>query len=215
MSTYAIVPVKKLSKSKTRLSTFLTSEERTLFTLAMLEDVLGALKHSKVNKTIIVGANSEVESFAKNFGMMFLREQQEGLNPALNQTTKWCIQNGAEQVLILPTDVPVITPKDIDQLIKLASKNSIVISPSKNGGTNALLQTPPEIIVPSFGNDSFNRHTEKAAAKHVKTKVYVSSRIILDIDSGKDLSILLKAGKQTGSYRFLTKSTWGKAHNLS
>ena len=181
----------------------------------MLEDVLVELKHSDIDKTIIVGADSEVELSAKKFGMTFLKEQQKGLNPALNQTTKWSIQNCAEQVLILPADIPTVTSKDIDQLIKSASKNSIVISPSKNGGTNAMLQTPPEIIVPAFGNDSFRKHTEQAISKHVKTKVYVSSHIMLDIDSGKDLSILLKTGKQTGSFRFLTKTSWGKAHNLS
>jgi 2-phospho-L-lactate guanylyltransferase len=211
MSTFAVVPVKSLLKSKTRLSNFFTFQERSLFTLAMLQDVLNALKSSKVDKTVVVSTDLTVERFVKNFGITFLRETQKGLNQALNQATKWCVRNAAEWVLVLPGDVPLITSKDINQLVKLALNNSVVISPSRNGGTNALLQTPPGVISPCFGSDSFKKHISKALAKHVRTKIYVSSNVMLDIDSEKDLEQLLKAGRQTASHRFLKQSSWSKA----
>jgi 2-phospho-L-lactate guanylyltransferase len=211
MSTFAVVPVKSLLKSKTRLSNFFTFQERTLFTLAMLQDVLNALKSSSVNKTVVISSDSTVERFVKNFGMTFLMETQDGLNQALNQATKWCVRNAAEWVLVLPADVPLITSKDINQLAKLALNDSVVISPSRNGGTNALLQTPPGVISPSFGSDSFKKHICKALAKHVRTKIYVSTNVMLDIDSEKDLQQLLKVGGQTVSHRFLKQSSWSKA----
>jgi len=171
MSTFFVVPVKALFKSKTRLSTLFTSQERRFLTLAMLQDVLGALKSSKVNKTIVISSDPTVQRFAKDFGITFLKEAQEGLNQALDQATKWCIRNAAESVLVLPADVPLITPKEIDQIIKLALNfNSIVISPSLNGGTNALLQTPPGIISSSFRSESFRKHISHALAKHIQTK---------------------------------------------
>jgi 2-phospho-L-lactate guanylyltransferase len=142
--------------------------------------------------------------------MTFLKETREGLNQALNQATKWCVGNAAERVLVLPADVPLITSKDVNQLVKLALNNSVVISPSRNGGTNALLETPPGVISPCFGSDSFKKHISKALAKHAQTKIYVSSNVMLDIDSEKDLEQLLKAGKQTASQRFLKKSSWSK-----
>ena len=77
MSTFAVVPVKTLLKSKTRLSNFFTLQERPLFTLAMLEDVLSALKSSKVNKTVVVSSDSTVEGLVKNFGMIFLRKNRK------------------------------------------------------------------------------------------------------------------------------------------
>lgn len=211
MSTFAVVPVKTLLKSKTRLSNFFTLQERPLLTLAMLEDVLNALKSSKVNNTIVIGSDSTVEGLVKNYSMTFLREKQEGLNQALDQATKLCVRNSAELVLVLPADIPLITSKDINGLVKLARKDSVVISPSQNGGTNALLQTPPGIVSPCFGPDSFKKHFYKAVSKGVQAKIYVSSNLMLDIDSEKDLVQLLKADQQTASNRFLSQSSWSKS----
>ena len=203
MQTFAVVPVKTLVESKTRLSTVFTYEERSQFTLAMLQDVLEALKASKVDVTVVISSDLTVEKYVYNFGVAFLRETQQGLNPAISQATDWCVEKGAELVLILPADVALVTSKDIDQLITLATGKSIVISPSLNGGTNAFLQTPPGIVSPCFGPDSFKRHLSKALADHVQTKIYASSSIMLDIDSEKDLERLLKAGGKTASQRFL------------
>jgi len=210
MSIFAVVPVKSLLKSKTRLSNFFTLQERPLFTLAMLEDVLNALRSSKVTTTVVVSSDSTVELLVKNFGMTFLKENQEGLNQALNQATKWCIKNKAELVLVLPADVPLVTTNDVNGLIQMSLKNSIVVSPSRNGGTNALLQTPPGTVSPCFGPNSFKRHLDKALAKHVRTKIYISSNIMLDIDNETDLKQLLKADQQSVSNRFLRQSTWSK-----
>ena len=210
MSTFAVVPVKTLLKSKTRLSSFFTFQERALFTLAMLQDVLNALKSSNVSRTVVVGSDLKVERVVKNFGMTFLKETQEGLNQALNQATKWCVRNAAEWVLVLPADVPLITSKHVNQLVKLALNNSVVVSPSRNGGTNALLETPPGVISPCFGPNSFKKHICEASAKHVQTKIYVSSNVMLDIDSEEDLEQLLRAGKQTASHNFLKQSSWSK-----
>ena len=211
MSTFAVVPVKSLLKSKTRLSNFFTAQERTLFTLAMLQDVLNALKSSNVNETLVISSDSTVERFVKNFGATYLEETRKGLNQALNQAVRWCVRNAAQCVLVLPADLPLVTSKDINQLVKLALNNCVVISPSRNGGTNALLQTPPEAISPGFGSDSFKKHICKALAARVRSKIYVSSNVMLDIDSEKDLEQLLKAGRQTASLRFLEQSSWSKA----
>ncbi len=211
MSTYAVVPVKTLLKSKTRLSNFFNFRERSLFTLAMLEDVLNALKFSNAAEIVVVSSDLAVEGFVKDFDLTFLKETQQGLNHALNQATKWCLQNDAELVLVLPADVPLITARDVNQLFKLAANSSVVISPSRNGGTNALLQTPPGIISPCFGAGSFKKHLSRAAAKCVQTKIYVSSNVMLDIDSEEDVQQLLKDGEHTASHRFLRQSSSGKA----
>jgi len=202
MSTFAVVPVKTPLGSKTRLSNF-APQERRLLTLAMLQDVLIALKSSMIDETVVISPDVNLENLVGDFDARFIKETQEGLNQALSQATNWCLLKGAESVLILPADVPLLTTKDVNQMVELSLNDSIVISPSRNGGTNALLRSPPAIIPTFFGPDSFKKHISRAAAKRLRTKIFVSSNILLDIDSEKDVYRLQATGGQTISYRCL------------
>jgi len=204
MSVFAVIPVKTLSKSKTRLSTVLNSRERQMFTLAMLEDVLKAVKCSMVRQTVVIGSDRTVKEIADDFGVSYLKERKHGLNQAIKQATEWCIQNNANSILVLPADIPLITPEDINRIVKLCPKeNSVVISPSQNGGTNALLQKPPNLIPTHFGPNSFSKHKTEAFHRGILTKTYISKRVAMDIDSPKDLENLLKIRAQTTSHKFL------------
>jgi 2-phospho-L-lactate guanylyltransferase len=204
MSVFAIIPVKTLLKSKTRLSLLLDQKERQAFTLVMLEDVLKAVKGSLVWKTVVISSDPAVEKLTKNFGAVYLAEKNQGLNQAIEQATEWCVQNNAESVLVLPADIPLITLGDVRHIVKLAcEKPSIVISPSQNGGTNALLQKPPNLINPCFGPNSFSKHKTRALQKKIPTRVYKSETVALDIDSPKDLRKLLEIKTQTISQKFL------------
>lgn len=204
MLVFAVIPVKTLLKSKTRLSIILNPKERQAFTLVMLEDVLGAVKCSMVCQTVVISSDPTVEELAKNFGVTHLAEKKQGLNQAIEQATEWCIQNNADSVLVLPADIPLIIPEDINQIVKLGSeRTSIVISPSQNGGTNALLQKPPNLIHPCFGPNSFSKHKTEALHKRIPTRVCRSKRVATDIDSPNDLERLHKIKAQTVSHKFL------------
>jgi 2-phospho-L-lactate guanylyltransferase (CobY/MobA/RfbA family) len=67
LTLYAVVPVKKLGVSKRRLSTVFTPQERKQLTLAMLEDVLAALKASAVDKILVIGEDPRVQRRATEF----------------------------------------------------------------------------------------------------------------------------------------------------
>ena len=207
MSVFTVVPVKTLLKSKTRLSIVLDPLERRTFTLTMLEDVLKAVKSSMVYQTVVISSDPTVEGLANNVGAAYLLERKQGLNQAIKQATEWCIQNNAESVLVLPADIPLIIPEDINQIVKLGSeRNSVVISPSHNGGTNALLQKPPNLIPTYFGSRSFTKHLHKALTRGITAKVYRSQRVAMDIDSLEDLRDFLKNENQTASRQFLEQT---------
>lgn len=204
MSVYAVVPVKATIKSKARLSTVLNPQERQTLTLTMLEDVLKALKSSSVYQIGVISSDLTVQALTNKFEAVFLSESQRGLNQAVEQATEWCNQNKAESVLILPADIPLITTEDINQIVKLGSEEtSVVISPSLNWGTNALLQKPPRLMPARYGPYSFKKHVDEASAKGVAAKIYNSPRITIDIDSLEDLKGFLKVESQTVSQRFL------------
>ncbi|MEM3522746.1 MAG: 2-phospho-L-lactate guanylyltransferase, partial [Candidatus Bathyarchaeia archaeon] len=151
MSVFLIIPVKKLSDSKTRLSSILSPIERKALMLAMIKDVLKAAKSSKkIDNIILVSSDQNVFKISKEFNIEFLEERsQHGLNNALQNAIKYCIKKNSKSVLIIPADIPLVLAEDLEEIIGLSESSSIVITPSKNGcGTNALMLYPPNIIQP-------------------------------------------------------------------
>ncbi len=63
--------------------------------------------------------------------------------------------------------------------------------PDRHGtGTNGLLLAPPDAIPPSFGPDSCERHRALARAAGVRWRIERPPSLLLDIDTGDDLTAL-------------------------
>jgi 2-phospho-L-lactate/phosphoenolpyruvate guanylyltransferase len=212
MKVYAVVPVKKLSDSKKRLSAVLSPQERRQLVLAMVEDVLEALKHSKIDETLVVSDDLEMREFVEKHGANYLSPADSALNASLEESADWCIQRGAGAVLVLPADIPLVTAKDVDALIQLGlQRSSVVVSPSWNGGTNALLQNPPKQIPACFGAASFRKHVEEVCRRGLEVRIYGSGGLALDVDSVEDLKKVFKAKSQTHCKQVL--DTFAKANS--
>ena len=193
MHVFAIVPVKRLNVSKTRLSEVLSLEKRNELTVAMLRDVLDTLKSSKVHSVLVVSPDYAVKQIAGEYGFSFILSRHAGLNPSLKEAIEWCTQKNAASVLVLPADLPLVSPEDISRLIELGSEPStVVLSPSLDCGTNALLLRPPDVIPVRYGKDSFIKHIEEALKADVQLRFYASREVMLDIDSEDDLNKLLE-----------------------
>lgn len=206
MDVYAIVPVKKIGVSKRRLSQNLSIRERKALTVAMLEDVLKALKESNVTKVLVVSNDPNVHPIAEQFGAYFFSPLRKGLNSAIEEAFVWCMRNNADSVLVLPSDIPLISSKDINTLVLLGSnERRVVLVPSRDLGTNAFFQSPPHLVRASFGPGSFKKHLNEAICKGACVKFYYSLGSGLDIDSIDDLQILLKTDLDTLSKRVLNK----------
>jgi 2-phospho-L-lactate guanylyltransferase len=206
MATYAIVPVKRIGVSKRRLSEFLSQHERKLLAAAMLEDVLHALKLSVVDETVVVSSDPDVMQIASRLDASTFSASRQGLNSDLQEAMDWCLQRGADSVLILPADLPLVSPKDINMLVKLGREcHGAVLAPSNDGGTNALYQSLPNLISPCFGKNSFVKHVKEAICKRVLVRFYYSLGVGLDIDSVEDLQALRKASSGTLSGQVLSK----------
>jgi 2-phospho-L-lactate guanylyltransferase len=207
MTVYAIVPVKHLATSKSRLATILTPEDRKRLTLVMLEDVLTAIRNSVIQGTVVVGSDLCVHELATNAGVAFINDEARGLNRAVRDSINWCMERGADSVLVLLADIPLLSSKDIDRIIELAgtAQSIAVVSSSKNGGTNALYLRPPNLIPVSYGPESFRRHIGYARARDTPVKTYNSFSVAFDIDSQEDLQELLKNSSTTLTAQFIAK----------
>jgi len=208
MAVYAIVPVKRLGVSKRRLSKFLSPQERKFLTIAMLEDVLKALKSSVVPEIVVVSSDPDVRMIAGRFGVFFFSPSHNGLNPAVEEATAWCMRNQADSVLVIPADVPLLSSEDVNKIVELGNCNgsTVVLSPSNNCGTNALFQKPPNLLYVQFGCRSFARHFRQAQNKGISIKFHYSTSIALDVDSEEDLLKLFESPITNNSKRFLEKA---------
>ena len=204
MSVFAIVPVKRLSETKKRLSVVLDGEERREFALAMLLDILEAVSASDVDETLLLGSDREVERLSSDRGMMFLSDTGGELNQVLEHATHWTLGEGAESVLVLPADVPLVTSREINGIISLCSdRPSVGVSPSVAGGTNALMRNPPNVMPTYFGPKSYKRHLDEASKLGIQASTFESQGLSLDIDLPRDLRLLYRLGEGTESQRFL------------
>ena len=206
MSVFVIVPVKELNGAKSRLSPVLADEERKEFCLKMLEDVLGAVKPvEQVHQTVVTSKDSTVLQVAKDFDTVPLKESEASLNQAVFEAISWCVGRGARCALILPADIPLVTPADLSRMLYLGRKAQMVVSPSRDGmGTNALLLAPPNVCPMCYGPRSFQRHVEEALKRRISLRILRSSRIALDIDTVEDLSYFLSLNnRRTKASRFL------------
>jgi len=206
MTIFVIIPVKRLDNAKSRLSPLLTDDERKKFCLKMLEDILKTVKSTKrINQTVVVSNDPEVFHVAKNFDATYLKERKNGLNEAVSEAIGWCIGRGATSVLVLPADIPLVTPTDLNRMLALGEKASMVISPSRSGkGTNALLFTPPNASPIFYGPQSFQRHLEEASKRKVSFRRFRSQRIALDVDTTEDLTDFISTNaRQTSAYKLL------------
>jgi 2-phospho-L-lactate guanylyltransferase len=173
----------------------------------MLEDVLSALQMSTVDETVVVSNDFTVRDFAGKFGATHLAQKTSGLNPAIEEATEWCMQKGAEAVLVLPADIPLLSSADVDKIVELGNcgGQTVVLSRSYDGGTNALFQSPPNLIHVCFGPRSFVKHIKEAYSRGVCVKLHYSTGVATDIDSADDLGKLLKTEGNTACRRVLNQ----------
>jgi 2-phospho-L-lactate guanylyltransferase len=205
LTIYAVVPVKNLADSKRRLSPVLSPQERRKLTLAMLEDVLAAVKAAKMDKVVVTGEDTEVQATAEKFGTAYLPANGLKLNPAIEAASEWCAKRGADSVLVVPADTPLLKAKNINRIIHLGNGGgkAVVLSPSGTWGTNAMYQNPASLVPACFGPKSFIRHIQEAYECHASARLYFSPETALDIDSAGDLKKLFSAKSQTVSKRTL------------
>jgi 2-phospho-L-lactate guanylyltransferase len=194
MTLWAIVPVKPLRRGKSRLAGTLTEDERTELNKALLHHTLETLTGLKeVDKVLVVSRDPNALTIAREHGARTVQEDgQPHLNTALQRATVVAQVYATRGVLILPADLPLVTPEDIQVLLDRAVKPPVVvIAPDRHGrGTNALLISPAGLIEYDFGENSFQRHCERARHAGARLEVVELPALGLDLDLPEDFEIV-------------------------
>ena len=194
MTLWAIVPVKPLRRGKSRLAGTLTEDERTELNRALLQHTLETLSEMKeVDEVLVVSRDPNALTMARSHGARTVQEDgQSQLNTALKRATVVAKMYSTRAVLVLPADLPLISRDDILELIKRADEPPVVvIAPDRHGrGTNALLISPPGLIEYDFGENSFQRHCERAKNAGARLEIVDLPSLGLDLDVPEDFELI-------------------------
>lgn len=193
MRVWVVLPVKPFVRAKSRLAPVLPAAEREMLAEKMFRHGLEVLTTTRqIAGVLVVSRDTKALAMAREYGVNTVQESgAPELNVALLRTSEHVRRLGAEGVLVVPSDLPMYTSADIEQVLHLGRYHmTVVITPDRNdNGTNALLVTPPGLIPYSFGPGSFRRHVELAEQAGASVKILRSERLGLDLDTPADLEL--------------------------
>ncbi|WP_405305346.1 2-phospho-L-lactate guanylyltransferase [Methanobrevibacter sp.] len=198
---YAIIPVSKFKNAKTRLSPFLSEEEREKLLKVMLQDVTDTLK-KYVDKIFIISRDEDVLSYAKSLNLeTILEDDNSNLNKALKQAMKYC-KGKTRKIIIVPSDIPLIGKTNLKMLIDASKSLDFIIVPSKGGGTNMIIMKPMAIHT-RFEGFSYKEHVNAAERKKLNPQVHDSLFMALDVNTAQDLGEIMIHGEKTHTRKYL------------
>ncbi len=206
---FVVIPIRSLEGAKSRLGGLLDAEERQDLVRLLLERTIAAARATAtIDSVVVVSPDPVVLELAGRLGGHPLAQSwpdhdggsNRGLNEGLAEAIQWARDAGADAVLILPADLPSISPAAIHQVVALAAaalvpgRPLVLVVPDRHGrGTNALLLLPPDVIRPSFGEDSRLAH-QAAAARAGALVIELDGPLGLDLDLPADLSLAEELG---------------------
>jgi 2-phospho-L-lactate guanylyltransferase len=188
---FAIVPVGALDGGKSRLGDVLDAEERHDLVLRLADATIrSAVATPDIEETIVITPDETVRALALVARARPIRQRSRGLNAGLREARAEAIAGGATAVLILPIDLPRVTPAALTAIIATLRDDPgplVAIVPDQpRRGTNALLLAPPDVIDVHFGGDSRAAHVAAAAAAGARI-VELDGPLRQDLDTADDL----------------------------
>jgi 2-phospho-L-lactate guanylyltransferase len=191
----AVLPVKRFGAAKQRLAAGITGGQRRGLAEAMVADVLEAIGAARaIERTIVVTGDPVAQELAAAAGAAVVADPEDaGHVQAAQAGIARAEAEGAERVVLLAGDCPLLDPRELDRLLTAVPGSYVGIVPDRHGtGTNALLLSPPSAIAPAFGEGSRERHVEAAREAGVPFGVEELPSMELDLDTPADVIALTR-----------------------
>ena len=206
---FALLPVKAPHQAKQRLNGFLAAAEREALARVMYEEVLAALCAARgLDRIVVVTSDEATARHARRTGALVFEEQEQlSHSHSADAAARRALQMGAKTALLVPIDVPLVAPVEIEEMIAAAGVGLVIVPSADGAGTNALARTPPDVIESRFGPGSFQAHLEQAQARGVAVEVLRPPGLVFDIDTPEDVAELLARAPHSRAAQ-LVRSGW-------
>lgn len=178
-----VIPLKALARAKGRLAAELDPAARRDLAAWMLGRVVSAcMAAPSIEGVLVVAGDDAAAEVAARWPVEVLVEPEEGLNRALRAADAR-FPPGAS-TLVLAGDLPLISGAEIEEVCAAAvGERAVVVGPTADGGTAALLRRPHDVIAPAYGPGSAARHIEAARAAGVEAVTVDRPGLALDVDT--------------------------------
>jgi len=198
---HAVIPIGTLDGAKSRLGAVLDAEERRDLVTRLAETTIrAAVATPGIAETIVITPDDQVRGLALAAGARPILQRSTGLNAGLREARDEVLAAGGSALLILPIDLPRITPEALTGLLGVLADTPpplVAIVADRHGrGTNALLLAPPDIIDVCFGGDSHGAHAAAAAAAGARL-IELDGPLSEDIDTPDDLLLAQARAPET------------------
>lgn len=196
MATWVIVLIKDFASAKQRLRPALRPRSRRA--LARRNARLAVRAAGAGDHVLVVAGSEEVAALAGVWeAEVLLEPRQEGQNVAASRGIARAVSAGADAVLLLSSDLPLVTADSVGELLSASAAIDgplvMAVPAIGRGGTNALYLRPPDAISLHFGDDSLGKFRRDAQSRGVEFLMHHSGAMALDIDEPSDLARLRRA----------------------
>ena len=212
MTLAVLVPVKDLSRAKTRLARLLSEAERAELAGLLLAGVLEAIARlpdtaaGDTLRRVVVTAHVPAADSARRRGFEVLPEPAPvSESESVDRASALLEGEGVRGILRIPLDLPLIEASDLARLVVLGRNGAVaLLVPSLAGtGTNALYRAPPTLFPSRFGPGSLALHREEARQRGVAAQIVPLASLALDVDDPEDVLLWLQRKRSSPALEYL------------
>jgi coenzyme F420-0:L-glutamate ligase/coenzyme F420-1:gamma-L-glutamate ligase len=118
----AVVPIRSIEGSKSRLGGPLDAEEREAIVTGMLARTIRAARGvTSIASVVVVSPDASALRIAESLGATPLRQSSGGLNEGLELAQAWARDDGATAIIVLPADLPNVGPDALERFLASAA----------------------------------------------------------------------------------------------
>ena len=211
MPLHILVPVNHLDRAKGRLAAYLSEDARRALALATLSTVLEAClqygEQTPVATHVLTSDYAVAVAVPEGIDVIDEDPALRGLNAQLEAALK---QLACDELLIVHADLPLLTAEALASFVASAPPApSATLSPSGDGGTNAMLLRPPGRFALAYGELSAAKHRISAEAARMVVVETPHPALALDLDTPDDLARLMQTpeGRESRAGQLLAQLT--------